>query len=256
MVANMCVMKKLGFVFAAALLAGASVPLSGAHALSYFQNFNDLGFAGAPCSVCTAGDDNNEKYVNPTIQFSTAKNNVGWTFSNTDSPGSTFFQAFDKMGLFSDGAILLNENGPGTASYTVTGLVPSSLFQLSFLVYGDNRPGGQWGLNVSVNGGAPVNYGAVIGAAGSNPGTTETFSALSDSFGSAVLLFAQTGSVGQGSPIIDDVAVSQTPLPSTWLMLLSGFLDNDTGGGIGGKVKRAEKGRMTRPAAANCSPMR
>jgi hypothetical protein len=34
------------------------------------------------------------------------------------------------------------------------------------------------------------------------------------------------------------------------------FLDNDTGGGIGGKVKRAEKGRMTRPAAANFSPMR
>ena len=80
------------------------------------------------------------------------------------------------------------------------------------------------GTNVSVNGGAPVHYSGVIGPAGSNSGTTETISALSDSLGTAVLLFAQTGSVGEGSPIIDDVAISQTPLPATWLMLLSGLL--------------------------------
>jgi hypothetical protein len=207
--------------FAASLLIGASVPLSGAHAVSYFQNFNDLGFAGASFTSA-AGDDNNEKYVDPTIQFYQAKDFAGWTFSGSGNPGSTFFQAFDKTGAFSDGAILLNENGPGTASYTATGLAPNSSFQLSFLVYGDNRPGGQWGLNVSVNGGAPANYSGLIGAAGSNPGTTETISALSDSLGTAVLLFAQTGSVGEGSPIIDDVAVSQTPLPAALPMFMSG----------------------------------
>lgn len=221
----MLMKKKFGrrVAFATALLAGAFVPLSGAQASSYFQNFNDLGFAGAPFTSAP-GDNNNEKYSDPTIQFYQAADYAGWTFTGSGNPGSTFFQAFDRTGTFSDGAILLNENGPGTASYTVTGLVPNSLFQLSFLVYGDNRPTGQWGLNVSVNGGASVNYGGVIGAAGSNPGTTETLSAFSDNSGSAVLLFAQTGSVGEGSPIIDDVAVSQTPLPSTWLMLLSGFL--------------------------------
>jgi PEP-CTERM motif-containing protein len=207
--------------FAACLLAGATVPLSGAQAVSYFQNFNNVGFEGASFTSAT-GDNNNEKYPNPTIQFYQAADFAGWTFSGSGNPGSTFFQAFDATGTFSDGAILLNENGPGTASYTLTGLAPNSAFQLSFLVYGDNRPGGQWGLNVSVNGGAPVNYSGLIGAAGSNPGTTETLSALSDSLGSAVLLFAQTGSVGEGSPIIDDVAVSQTPLPAALPMFLGG----------------------------------
>jgi hypothetical protein len=219
----MCTKNNLvaGVVFATALIAGASVPLSGAQAVSYSQNFNDLGFAGASFTSAV-GDNNNEKYSDPTIQFYQAANFAGWTFTGSGNPGSTFFQAFDRTGAFSDGAILLNENGPGMASYTVTGLAPNSLFQLSFLVYGDNRPGGQWGLNVSVNGGAPVNYNGIIGAAGSNPGTTETLSAFSDNSGSAILLFAQTGSVGEGSPIIDDVEVSQTPLPAALPLFASG----------------------------------
>ena len=143
----MLMKKKLiaNVAFAASLLVGASVPLSGAHAVSYFQNFNDLGFAGAPFTSAP-GDNNNEKYADPTIQFYQAADFAGWTFSGSGSPGSTFFQAFDRTGAFSDGAILLNENGPGTASYTLTGLAPNSPFQLSFLVYGDNRPAGQWGL--------------------------------------------------------------------------------------------------------------
>src|SRR6185437_2451924 len=221
----MLMKKKLiaSVAFATTLLAGAFVPLSGAQAVSYFQNFNDTGFEGAIFGSAP-GDNNNEKYVDPTIQFYQAADFAGWTFSGSGNPGSTFFQAFNRTTSFSDGAILLNENGPGTASYTVTGLAPNSPFQLSFLVYGDNRPRGQWGLNVSVNGGAPVLYSGVIGAAGSNPGTIETLSPFSDNSGSAILLFAQTGSVGEGSPIIDDVSVSQTPLPATWLMLLSSLL--------------------------------
>ena len=214
---------RMGLIGAAALIA---VPSGAQASVVYSEDFNSPGFLGALYAGDT-NDHNNERYVNPTIDFYTAVNFHGWTFSNGSSPaGPTFINAYDATNLpYTDGAVLLNENGGGgTAATTVPGLTPGGQYVLSFLYYGDNRPGGTYGLQVDVNGGSFASLTGTIGAAGGLPnGILYSGTFFADIGGNAQLNFSQYNSTGEGSPIFDDVTISQTPLPSTWTMLIAGF---------------------------------
>ena len=228
-------------VFAAALTAGITASTGGLRAATvYSEDFNNTGFRGTPFTGL-ASDQNNDKYVNPTIDFFQAANFNGWTFSGgTPSVvGSTFINVHNTDNV--DGAVLLNENGPGTATKTLTGLVPNTQYLLSFLYYGDNRPTQTWGLHVDVNG-SILNLSDTDKAPGTNPGTIATLLFLSDGTGAALLSFAQTTPGGsEASPIFDDVQVSTTPIPAA-LPLFAGGL------GVLGLVARRRK-RKAIPAA-------
>ena len=211
-------------VFVTALTAGIAASTGGLRAATvYSENFDSAGFRGTPFTGL-ATDQNNDKYVNPTIDFFQAADFNGWTFSGTGpggGVGSTFINVHNTDNV--DGAVLLNENGPGTATKNLTGLIPNTQYLLSFLYYGDNRPTQTWGLHVDVNG-SILDLSDTDKAAGSNPGTIATLLFLSDATGAAFLSFAQTTPGGsEASPIFDDVQVSTTPIPAA-LPLLAGGL--------------------------------
>jgi hypothetical protein len=212
--------------FAMALLAGAAIPLVAAQASPvYFEDFNDTGFQGAAFTGGLASDNNNDKYVNPDITFYQAANYNGWTFSNgnPNAAGPTFMNVYTGVGY--DGAVDLNENPPGgSATKTVTtGLTPNTQYQLSFLYYGDNRPGQIWGLHVDVNG-SILDLSDTDKTPGSNPGSIATLLFLSDGAGHALLSFTQTSPSGsEASPIFDNVTISQTPLPAALPLFATGL---------------------------------
>jgi hypothetical protein len=136
------------------------------------------------------------------------------------------------------------------ASTTVTGLTPNTKYLLSFEVSGDNRPFGlcgscgSWGLNVTANN-SPLNLIGVDLLPGTNPGTIETLLFTSNGSGDANLSFLETTADGsQASPIIDNVAISTTPLPSAWTMLIAGFA------GLGFFVYRGSKRQAAALSAA------
>jgi hypothetical protein len=207
-------------VFAAALIAGVAASTSGLRAAPvYSENFDNVGFRGTPF-IGQPQDNNNDKYINATIDFFHAADFNGWTFSGSDS-GGTFMNVHNTDNV--DGAVLLNENGPGTATKSLTGLTPNTAYLLSFLYYGDNRPGQTWGLHVDVNG-AILDLSDTDKTPGTNPGTIATLLFLSDGTGAALLSFAQTTPGGsEASPIFDDVQVAATPIPAA-LPLFAGGL--------------------------------
>jgi hypothetical protein len=208
------------------MLAGAVIPVGGAQAsVVYFEDFNNPGFRGTEFTGGLPADNNNDKYANPDITFYQAANFDGWSFSNGNSgaAGPTFMNVYNVTGI--DGAVDLNENAPGgTATTTVTtGLTPNTQYQLSFLYYGDNRPGQIWGLHVDVNG-SILDLSGTDQTAGTNPGSIATLLFLSDSVGQAVLSFTQTSlSPSEASPIFDNVTISETPIPATLPLFASGL---------------------------------
>ena len=200
--------------FATALVAGAAVPLGGAQASPYSENF-ESGFQGTQLDLSLDPVGNvSDRYA--ATNYYTINNANGWTFS-----GSAYFALGSVPGGGTNGAVLLNETtGAGT---TMVGLSPSTQYLLSFTYWGDNRPGQAWVLNVNVNGSTIDTINGVDGAPGSNPsGTTVTIPITSDILGNITLLFWQ-GSQTQASPIFDDVQISQTPLPAA-LPLFAGGL--------------------------------
>jgi hypothetical protein len=216
----------VGVAFATAMLAGAVIPVGGAQAsVVYFEDFNNPGFRGTEFTAGNASDNNNDKYVNPDITFYQAANFDGWTFSNGNSgaAGPTFMNVYNVTGV--DGAVLLNENDPGGFATTTvtTGLTANTQYQLSFLYYGDNRPGQIWGLHIDVNG-SILDLSGTDQTAGTNPGSIATLLFLSDGVGQAVLSFTQTTLSGsEASPIIDNVTISETPIPATLPLFATGL---------------------------------
>jgi PEP-CTERM motif len=182
-------------------------------AVIYSQDFNGFGFQG---STVVNSPDSNDKYTSAVLY--TINNNAGWTFS-----GSAGYYISG-----SDGSVLLNEccigNGSGAdASKTISGLTPGVNYTLSFDVYGDNRPGGTWTLNLAINGGQALTLNGVDHQPGTFAGVTETvtFNTLSSS---ATLDFTQANSNGGGSPVFDNVLITApVPEPSTWIMMILGF---------------------------------
>ena len=181
----------------------------------YSEDFNDSAFAGS-----LDEDTSTDRWASVSIYAPADVD--GWTFI-----GNVFWTK--NLNDTSDGAIWLNESGPTWAITTLTGLTVGETYTVSFLQWGDNEPGnGYAGLvdvggtvtDDSYSGGSQIlRYPGVDGAAGSNPGVTQTatFDATSDD---EILAFGQASSTN-ASPVIDDVTVdgSAVPEPATWTII-------------------------------------
>lgn len=180
-----------------------------ANAVTVFSdNFNAPGFAGAALGPV----DSSDRFGPTTYSF--INNFNGWTFST-----SSTFLATSAGG---DGALLLNENAPGgSASRTLTGLTIGKIYVVSLLLSGDNRPGETYTLEALIDGGSVFSTPGTVLASSANPGTPVMFS-FAAAGNSAVLTLAQTATA-EGSPIIDNLSVTDVPEPATWGMLIAGF---------------------------------
>jgi PEP-CTERM motif len=197
----------------AAAIAGGVFSGCPSHAATiYSEDFNNLGFQGGP----VLPNDTSDKYV-PTSYFN-INNFNGWSFA-----GGAYFADNTSRGL--NGFLLLNENGPTTATTTVTGLTAGLQYFLSFQYFGDNRPTQPWVLNYSIAGSGPLSLSSADLAAGSNAGSILTLPFLAQG-PTATLFFSESTPLGsEASPIIDNITISTgVPEPATWAMMVLGFL--------------------------------
>jgi hypothetical protein len=195
-----------------ALAALSTLHVSNAKAgVVYSEDFNSAGFQGASLNLASS-ESFSDKY-NPAGYYN-INNFKGWAFT-----GGSYYT---NNAAGTDGAVLLNENGD-TSATIVYNLTAGTKYTLSFDYYGDNRPGEAYVLKYSIDGSPVQIINGVDQSAGSNPGTTTTFSFTA--FGpSATLLFTQA-STTEASPIIDNVTIStNVPEPSTWAMMILGFM--------------------------------
>jgi hypothetical protein len=170
----------------------------------YSENFNDPGFL-------SLGNSSNLPIVSFSDKYDSTNYYAINDFNNWSFTGDVWYALSG-----TDGAVLLNEGGgppsPGGAAFTtVTGLIPSAAYALSFDVWGDNQPGLVWVLNVAVDGSLLLTLNGVDHAAGTFPGITETIY-FTASGTSALLDFSQA-SLTTASPIFDNV--SSTPISPT-----------------------------------------
>jgi hypothetical protein len=197
----------------AAIIAFA-LATTGAHAATYYnESFNAAGFVGSQIFPTP----NSDPYV-PT-EYYNAVNFDSWTFGT----GSTFVAI---GGTPANGAILLNENSPPAfAQTTVSGLTANATYLLSFDVWGDNRPGQDWVLNLSINGSPAFTLNGTDHAPGTYPGALESLLFTASPTGTALLLFTQASPSGsQASPIFDNVRITDaTPLPAALPLFASGL---------------------------------
>jgi hypothetical protein len=203
---------RLGFV-SASLAALLSIS-SAANAAAYTEDFNALGFAG-PSLNLGPGDTFSDRY-NP-ADYRQINNFDGWTFTggaylatNGTSNGATY----------TDGAVLLNENGSTSASLILTTLAVGQQYILSFNVYGDNRDlssGFNPNWTITVN-------GTTYNGTDHGPGVFSGHLVQASFIAAATNAFTFTeSSAQQASPIFDDVTISAVPEASTWAMMILGF---------------------------------
>ena len=181
-------------------LAMAAMP---AAAFAYSEDFNSPGFIGSPILV----NDNSDRF-GPTNYY-TINNFDGFAFSGG---------AYLAQSLTGDGALLINEPD-GAAATTLSGLTAGQVYALTFLLSGDNIPGGSYVLHVAL-GGNTTDFAGVDLPSGTNPGTLETVT-FTPTGTTESLLFTQS-TPGQASPIIDNLSVSAAPEPATWALMFGG----------------------------------
>jgi choice-of-anchor C domain-containing protein len=238
-------------VFATAVLVGAVVPLGGAQAVSLvngsFESGTDPGGSFIP--------------VGPDYSNTTAI--TGWTVGGTDI--GSWQAGVDYIGglwAASQGSrsLDLNEYAPGSISQNVTGFTVGNVYKVSFDMAG-NTGGGPTVKTLDVSISAPSgSYGFSFDTTGyayqTNMGWTQKSFTFTAGSTSELLAFISTTSGYSGNdvapyafgPALDNVAItdlgpSPTPLPSTWLMLLSGFV------GLGFFAYRGTKKRSAFAAA-------
>jgi PEP-CTERM motif len=178
----------------------------------YSEDFNNPGFQGTPLNLGV--DSNSDRWV--VTDYSLINNFDGWTFVNGDYLATNGADS-------SDSALLLNESsGSGTASTTLSDLNVGEGYVLTFLQWGDNRPGQAYVGTVSVGGGLVLTYTGVDQAPGTNPGVVQSVYFIATST-TETLAFGQDSST-QGSPIIDDILVTGVPEPGSLVLLGTGLL--------------------------------
>lgn len=207
----------VGSAFAAALLLGATLPLTGAHAVTINN-----------------GSFENGSYTDGGSGFMTlnagAPNLAGWTISSGSIDWiNTYWQAAD--GSYS---LDMSGNGAGAISQTLTGLTIGQTYNVSFDLAGNpdgNPPTKQ--LTTAIVGIGSQNYSFTVTGSDShtNMGWTSESFAFTATGTSALLSFASDVSSPYG-PALDNVSITATPLPATWIMMLGGLL------GFGGLAYR------------------
>jgi choice-of-anchor C domain-containing protein len=206
----------VGVAFATALLAGAAVPLGGAQSATITNG----SFEGS-------GDIGNFQTVNAPDPLTIP----GWTVAS----GSVDW--IQNYWISADGFRSLDMNGlaPGSITQTINGLTNGWTYQVSFELSG-NPAGGPADKTLSLTAGVDTSpYTFTIGSnsLGAMGWVPESFF-FKATGPSELLSFTSTTTGDSGNstyptafgPALDNVSisVSQTPLPSTWLMLLSGFV--------------------------------
>jgi hypothetical protein len=182
--------------------------------VAYLEDFNSNGFAG-PSLNLGPGDTFSDKY-NP-ADYRQINNYDGWTFT-----GGAYLATNGAYNgaPYTDGAVLLNENGPTSASVTLTNLIVGQQYNVSFNVYGDNRPASLgWNPNwtIDVNG---TTFNGMDHNAGTFAGQIVQASFIATDTNTFILT---ESSAQQASPIFDNFTVSAVPEPSTWAMMILGF---------------------------------
>jgi hypothetical protein len=176
-------------------------PVGSTQAALFSENFNDaIGvvpiYTDAPYS---------EKWSSTNYYIGGAPTYNGWTFID---------QAFvaESGG---DRAILLNEAPHGSMSRSIGGFTKDTKYLLTFDHWGDNRPGAP-GYQFSVSIGDTSNTILRTYILG---GTGATESIYFTATGSSVTLSFLDDSLGQASPIIDNISISAVPIPAgVWLL--------------------------------------
>lgn len=201
-------------LFSASIAALVSFS-SGANAAPYLEDFNNIGFAGA--SLGLGNTENFSDRYNP-ADYRQINNFDGWTFTG----GAYLATNGTSSGApYTDGAVLLNENGLTSASVTLTNLTAGQQYIVSFNVYGDNRPAS---LGYNPNWTIDMN-GTIVNGMDHDPGTFSGSLVQTSFIASASNTFTFTETSAQeASPIFDDFTISSVPEPSTWAMMIFGFL--------------------------------
>jgi len=151
----------------------------------------------------------------------------GWTFNPGGASGAQFCAQAVSGGsdyLPLNGAILLNEGYTvGPLATTVLATTPGQQYEVAFNFWGDNVPGSAYKLTEWIGGTqlTPIITATEVGAGALSVPNFASFLFTATS-SSTVLGFGQE-SLGQASPIIDNVAVTSVPLPGTVWLVLSGL---------------------------------
>lgn len=177
------------------------------------EGFDSESFVG----VAVLLNDSNDNWSS--ADYYAIKDVGPWTF------GSDAYWVTNRIG---DGALMLNETrGMATLSLTDVGLIAGYEYDFSFNVWGDNRPGKEYGLQVfygaqlvhSVAGRFDYPAGHYDGGGG----LVEIFR-ISYKSGIDDLVFRQASPLGSdASPIIDQLVISQVPEPSVSSQMLLGM---------------------------------
>jgi hypothetical protein len=185
----------------------------------YIEDFNAGGFAGASLGLISPNDNFSDRY-SPS-DYRLINNFNGWVF-NGGAYLATNGDPSNANGTYTDGAVLLNENGATSATLNLIGLLAAGQqYTLSFVAYGDNRPAPgndpDWSITVNGNTTHGIDHGPAAFPAG------YLVQASFVATGNDTFIFTQT-SDQEASPIFDDFAISAAvPEPSTWAMMILGF---------------------------------
>ena len=185
-------------IFASALVAAVAAPLGGARAATFTDNFNEY-----------AQQLGNTDGL-PSLLDTTWKQ----TATSIDVIGTGSFDFYPGNGNYID---LNGTPGPG-ALQTVLSFGPGS-YSLSFDLGGNANGDGEKTTIISLG-----TWSTSITLPSSHPLTLNTFNFSTTTSGQ--LAFAMQvpvqGNLNIGN-ILDNVTLTATPLPSTWLMLIAGF---------------------------------
>jgi len=199
------------YVLIGLLLLLLSSPLGLSHAAIFTENFNDaVGF-----SPILTDRPHSEKW-NPTNYYIGATaTDPQWTFSGQAYVAENGNDTANK-------AILLNESPFGSMiTSSPISVISGTNYLLAFDHWGDNRSGGTYAFRVLLNGSPLSTISRTYNVPGPGETITIPFTASSESMS---LSFEATSSIGQASPIFDNISVSNVPIPAAVWLLGSGLL--------------------------------
>jgi len=181
------------------------VAVSSHASIIFSENFNDATVSGSPLV------SNSEKWNLTNYYAALLTSDTQWLLINQVFVAENGNSPTDK-------AILLNENPFGfmITSAPISGLVAGTTYFLTFDHWGDNRSGGTYGFSVLINGTPLSAITRTYGIPGPGATVSIPFTAPTNSIN---LSFTATSSIQEASPIIDNISISNIPIPaSAWLL--------------------------------------